>query len=174
MAPPPDRLYARWGASHLTAFANRVLIGAGAALTVAALCGAARRTRCLRTGRGQRHPERVRAADRRLADHPRRHRASEPAVTHLPHVFGAVAQESLLIYFVHLCIVYGSVWNSGLVQYFGETLRARCRRCRSSSSIVGLMVLLAWGWNRLKHTRPRTARWVMGGAFAAGALLLLV
>jgi hypothetical protein len=37
-------------------------------------------------------------------------------VRHLPHVFGAVAQETLLIYFVHLCIVYGSIWNSGLTQ----------------------------------------------------------
>src|SRR4029077_16448026 len=39
----------------------------------------------------------------------------------LPHVFGAVAQESLLIYFVHLCIVYGSVWNRGLVQLYGAS-----------------------------------------------------
>ena len=35
-------------------------------------------------------------------------RASQ-RITRLPHLFGAVAQETLLIYFVHLCIVYGSV-----------------------------------------------------------------
>ena len=48
-------------------------------------------------------------------------RASQ-RITRLPHVFGAVAQETLLIYFVHLCIVYGSVWNRGLAQIYGQTL----------------------------------------------------
>ena len=37
-------------------------------------------------------------------------------IARLPHVFGAVAQETLVIYVAHLCLVYGSVWNQGLVQ----------------------------------------------------------
>ena len=48
-------------------------------------------------------------------------RASQ-RITRLPHIFGAVAQETLLIYFVHLCIVYGSIWNRGLAQIYGPTL----------------------------------------------------
>ena len=40
----------------------------------------------------------------------------------LPHVFSAVAQETLLIYFVHLCVIYGSAWSYGLVQRLGAAL----------------------------------------------------
>ncbi len=167
------QLYARWGASHLAAFANRVLIGAGAALTVAALWARLAGIDVFGPGAGSGIPGEfmLRTGVSLVILGVTAHLSK--AVTHLPHVFGAVAQESLLIYFVHLCIVYGSVWNRGLVQYFGETLRP-LQTLPLVGAIVGLMVLLAWGWNRLKHTRPRTARWVMGGAFAAGALLLLV
>jgi hypothetical protein len=74
-------------------------------------------------------------------------------------VFSAVAQETLLIYFIHLCVIYGSVWSSGLVQAFGPTLDPR--------GMFGVVVLLvsamagmaAW-WNWLKHARPRAAVWV--------------
>ena len=167
------QLYARWGASHLAAFANRVLIGAGAALTVAALWARLAGIDVFGPGAGSGIPGEfmLRTGVSLVILGVIAHLSK--AVTHLPHVFGAVAQESLLIYFVHLCIVYGSVWNRGLVQNFGETLRP-LQTLPLVGAIVGLMVLLAWGWNRLKHTRPRTARWVMGGAFAAGALLLLV
>jgi len=34
---------------------------------------------------------------------------------------------------------------------------------------VMAMIGLAWQWNRLKHVRPRTARWA---SVAAGALLV--
>jgi uncharacterized membrane protein len=80
-------------------------------------------------------------------------------MTRLPHVFSAVAQETLLIYFIHLCVIYGSVWSSGLVQAFGATL--------DPPGMFGVVVVLvsamaglaAW-WNWLKHARPRTALWV--------------
>ena len=41
-------------------------------------------------------------------------------------------------------------------------------------AIVALMVLLAWGWNRLKHTRPEAGRWVMAAVFGAAVVLLIV
>jgi hypothetical protein len=75
-------------------------------------------------------------------------------------VFGAVAQESLLIYFVHLCIVYGSVWNNGLAWLYGPTLTPL-----QTMVVVILLILsmvgLAWFWNWCKHARPRLARWTM-------------
>ena len=37
-------------------------------------------------------------------------------IVQLPRVFGALAQESLVVYFVHLCVVYGSIWNRGPVR----------------------------------------------------------
>jgi len=89
-------------------------------------------------------------------------------ITRLPHIFGAVAQESLLIYFVHLCIVYGSVWNPGLAQVYGSTLSPA-----QTVVIVVLLVLamvgLAWYWNWWKHAGPAAARWT---ARVVWALLL--
>jgi uncharacterized membrane protein len=167
------QLYARWGASHLSAFANRVLIGAGAGLALAALSTRAAGVDVFGPGPGSGIPGEfmlrtgISLVILGLLAHASR------AVTHLPHVFGAVAQESLLIYFVHLCIVYGSVWNRGLVQYIGETLTP-LHTVPVVVAIIAAMVLLAWGWNRLKHTWPRTSRWVMGVVMGTGVLLLIV
>ena len=83
-------------------------------------------------------------------------------------VFGAVAQESLLIYFVHLCIVYGSVWNRGLTQTYGPTLTP-VQTLAAVLVVIASMVGLAWYWNRLKHVHPRIAR---GMSYAAGAVML--
>ena len=93
-------------------------------------------------------------------------------MTRLPHVFSAVAQETLLIYFIHLCIVYGSVWNRGLMQYVGESLRP-AQTLPIVVAMVTAMVLLAWGWNRLKHSRPKLARWAVWAVTAAAVLALL-
>jgi hypothetical protein len=89
-------------------------------------------------------------------------------IARLPHVFGAVAQESLLIYFVHLCIVYGSVWNAGLAQRYGASLNP-VQTVVCVLLVVSSMVAVAWYWNWFKHVRPRLARWV---SYAVGALLI--
>jgi hypothetical protein len=89
-------------------------------------------------------------------------------VTRLPYVFGAVAQESLVIYFVHLCLVYGSIWNPGLVRLYGEAL-SLLGTALMAAAVMGAMVALAWRWNRLKHVRPVAAQRV---AVAAGLVLL--
>jgi hypothetical protein len=75
----------------------------------------------------------------------------------LPRVFGAVAQETLLIYFVHLCIVYGSIWSAGLYQLYGTTL-APLQVLAVVLTLIAAMTALAWQWNWLKHTSPRLAR----------------
>jgi acyltransferase len=89
-------------------------------------------------------------------------------ITRLPHVFGAVAQETLLIYFVHLCIVYGSVWNRGLAQVYGPTL-GPIQTVVFVVTLLTAMFGLALYWNWWKHTRPRLARWT---ALVVGVLLL--
>jgi len=94
-------------------------------------------------------------------------RASQ-RITRLPHVFGAVAQETLLIYFVHLCVVYGSVWNRGLAQVYGPTLGPG-RTVLAVVFLLAAMGGLALYWNWWKHTRPRLARWT---ALAVGGVLL--
>jgi hypothetical protein len=88
-------------------------------------------------------------------------------LTQLPHVFGAIAQESLLVYFVHLCVVYGSVWNPGLTRLYGDALPL-WGTALTSLAVVGAMVALAWQWNRLKHVHPVAARRI---AVAAGVVL---
>jgi uncharacterized membrane protein len=94
-------------------------------------------------------------------------RASQ-RITRLPHIFGAFAQETLLIYFVHLCIVYGSVWNRGLAQSYGPTLSPG-QTVLYVLLLLAAMAGLALYWNWWKHTRPRAARWT---ALAVGGLLL--
>ncbi len=78
-------------------------------------------------------------------------------IAQLPHVFGAVAQESLMIYFVHLCVVYGSIWNAGLYRFYGETLGPGATAL-AVLAVVLPMIALAWEWNVLKHQSPRVAR----------------
>jgi uncharacterized membrane protein len=162
------QLYARWGAAHLRAFANRGMLLPGAVLVAVAanmsLGPAAtggpeqwnwlpgqfllRIGACLIILGIVAH-----ASDR---------------VGQLPRVFGAVAQESLLIYFVHLCVVYGSVWNRGLYRYYGEALSLPTTMLTVVAVVVP-MIAMAWYWNGLKHARPGVARWV---SIAAGALLV--
>jgi uncharacterized membrane protein len=89
-------------------------------------------------------------------------------LTRLPHVFGAVAQETLLIYFVHLCIVYGSIWNRGLAQIYGPTL-GPWQTVLCVVLLLAAMAGLAVYWNWWKHTKPRAAWWT---ALAAGAVLV--
>jgi hypothetical protein len=90
----------------------------------------------------------------------------------LPHSFAAVAQETLPIYFVHLCIVYGSIWNNGLAVWYAGSLGPM-------GTLVCVLVLLAsmaalgWSWHWLKHARPRLARWVTAGVAALLVIQLL-
>jgi uncharacterized membrane protein len=162
------QLYSRWGAGHLHTYANvvlllpgLVLIGSGLALGVVApgLFGPydtnwiprqvmVRAGACLL----------ILAAMAYASGLLRR----------LPHVFGAVAQETLLIYFVHLCIVYGSIWNRGLAQVYGPTLTPG-GTAFTVVLILASMVGLAAFWNWQKHAHPRTARWT---SLAAGAALM--
>ena len=61
-------------------------------------------------------------------------------LTRLPHFFAAVAQETLLIYFVHLCIVYGSIWNRGLAVQYAASLGP-----------VATLLSFCWFWARWPH-----------------------
>jgi uncharacterized membrane protein len=162
------QLYARWGAAHLRAFATWGMLVPGAVLFVvaanmslgpAALDGPDQWNwlpgqMLLRTG--------VCLVLLGVVAHVSDH------IGQLPHVFAAVAQESLLMYFVHLCIVYGSVWNRGMTHFYGEALSLPMTMV-AVVAVVAPMIVLAVFWNRLKHARPTAARWV---SVAAGAALI--
>jgi acyltransferase len=149
-------LYARWGAAHLVSFARWGMLAPGALLVAAGLVvwSGIPGDVAIRTG--------VCGLILGLIAIVSRH------VSQLPHVFGAVAQESLVVYFVHLCIVYGSIWNPGLARFYGGRLTP-VPTVVAVFAVVMAMIGLAWQWNRLKHVRPRTARWV---SLAAGAFLM--
>jgi uncharacterized membrane protein len=66
----------------------------------------------------------------------------------------ALAQESLLIYFVHICILYGSIWNPGLRQMVGATL-SPLPTVAGISLLIASMMLLGWSWNWIKRAEPR-------------------
>lgn len=89
----------------------------------------------------------------------------------LPHGFAAVAQETLLVYFVHLCIVYGSIWSGGLAQYVGRSLTPAA----TAGIVVALlasMTMLAVYWNWQKHADPVHARMISVGTWAVLLLML--
>jgi uncharacterized membrane protein len=150
------QLYARWGAAHLVAFAHWGMLAPGAALIVAGvtLVGDIPGDVAIRTG--------ICGLILGLIAIVSRH------VSQLPRAFGAVAQESLVVYFVHLCIVYGSIWNPGLALFYGGKLTP-LTTLLAVAAVVTAMIGLAWQWNRFKHVRPRTARWV---SVATVALLI--
>lgn len=79
------------------------------------------------------------------------------SITHRPPLVHALAQESLMVYAVHLCLVYGSIWNNGLYQRIGPQLDW-LSAAGFAAGIWSLMILWALAWNWLKRVHPRTAR----------------
>jgi uncharacterized membrane protein len=90
----------------------------------------------------------------------------------LPRFFAGVAQETLLIYFVHLCIVYGSIWNSGLAVWYAGSLGPMATLL-CVLLVLASMAVLGWYWHRLKHASPGLARWVTAGVAAVLVIQLL-
>lgn len=71
----------------------------------------------------------------------------------LPAPMQALAEESLVVYLVHLCLLYGSVWGPGMRQLVGAHLGPSA----TFGMIIGLLVamtLLAYYWNRFKKGYP--------------------
>jgi len=156
------QLYGRWGAADLGRYANLALLLPGAVLVGSSFVAstAAGAAGIFGSGQGTSVPAQVLVRSgsclillAAIAHLSRR-------ITRLPHVFGAVAQESLLIYFVHLCIVYGSVWNRGLAGVYGLTLTP-LQTVLVVVLLILSMVALARYWNWWKHIRPTAARWTM-------------
>lgn len=165
------QLYARWDAAHLPRFTNLVLLLPG---TLMVALGYSERLMRLSwfDGPGGFVPAQflIRAGVCLLLLGGLAYASRQ--IVHLPRVFSAMAQETLVIYFVHLCLVYGSVWNPGLYQAFGPTLEPGAV-VMVVLLLVGAMAGLAWYWNWWKHVRPRAARWTAIAAMTALVVKLL-
>jgi len=153
------QIYARWGGAHLSDFTMRALVAPGLILVGGGYAAGWYPHPMFATGaRAVLEVDmiiRIGACFLILAAIAT---ASE-RMTRLPHVFSAVAQETLLIYFIHLCIIYGSVWSSGLLQAFGPTLDPRGMFGVVVMLVAAMAGMASW-WNWLKHARPRAAFWV--------------
>ena len=164
------QVYVRWGAAHLTAFANWGMLAPG--LLLIAVGSKIEGLGLVFMGPWSWVPGDVLVRTGSclvilgITAHASRH------IGRLPHVFGAVAQESLVVYFVHLCVVYGSIWNSGLYRFYGEALTP-VGTVVAVLAVVLPMIALAWLWNGLKHARPRVARLVSVAAGMGLVALLL-
>jgi uncharacterized membrane protein len=80
-------------------------------------------------------------------------------ISRLPAGLSALARNSLPVYVLHLCIVYGSAWNRGLVALFGYTLAP-------APAFAWVIVLwtsvtaFAYYWHSSRAHRARTAQWI--------------
>ena len=85
--------------------------------------------------------------------------------------FQALAQQSLTIYFVHICILYGSLWNSGLRQKIGATLPPLPTLGWVWALLLGMTILgLTWNW--FKKVEPRRSYLVQAAIVIAAAYFL--
>ena len=163
------QLYAVWGASHLGGFANRALLLPGLVLVLVWLALTASVGTHVGDGPFNYVPGQVllRAGVCLLILSAVAH--ISPYLGRLPHLVGALAQETLVVYVVHVCIVYGSLWNPGLARWFGGRLTPLPMLVVIVLLIVSMTALASW-WNRWKHMHPRRVRAVV---LAIGALMLL-
>ena len=84
----------------------------------------------------------------------------------------SLAQESLSIYFVHNCFLYGSIWNIGLRQRIGPNLTP-LPTLLWITAIVLSMALLGWTWNWFKRNDPKGSRMFRLALFASVAYSLM-
>lgn len=83
----------------------------------------------------------------------------------------ALAQESLTIYFVHICILYGSIWNLGLRQRIGATLPPLATIGWIWFLLLA-MVLWGWTWSWFKRAEPTRSHMVRAAIMLAAAYSL--
>jgi uncharacterized membrane protein len=167
------QLYAHWGAAHLGRFENRVLIAGGALAVVTGVLLAELPYQPLGPVDFWKNSPNlflIRAGSVLLILGGVAHLSRW--VASVPHLVGALAQESLTIYFLHLCVLYGSPWNVGLRQWFGTTLSPPSVLVVIVLVVVA-MTLVASAWNSTKHARRETARltrWVAAAILVGGIL----
>ena len=65
----------------------------------------------------------------------------------------SLAEESLVVYFVHVALLYGSMWNVGLKQYFGGTMMF-AQAYPFVVVMIAAMLTMAFYWNRAKKSHP--------------------
>jgi len=70
-----------------------------------------------------------------------------------------IAQETLIVYFIHVCILYGSIWNPGVQQILGGKL-TWIGAMGIAVTLQVSMVALAYWWHKAKRTVPQHSAFV--------------
>jgi hypothetical protein len=70
-----------------------------------------------------------------------------------PQTIQSLAKESLLVYFVHVVLLYGSNWNFGIKQFIGGTMDF-AHAYLLVIVLVTVMFMVAFYWNRTKKSYP--------------------
>jgi hypothetical protein len=81
----------------------------------------------------------------------------------LPRVVTALSRESLLVYLVHVVLLYGSAWSVGLTESVGARLGpGPVVGC--IAALLSTMTLMAWAWHECKRQLSALASAVRLGA----------
>jgi uncharacterized membrane protein len=77
-----------------------------------------------------------------------------------------VGRESLMVYAVHLLVIYGRFWNErSLIFYYGNTFGVlKCIAGTLALMIVMIVAAIAWGWFKRNHLPlARVVFWIYAG-----------
>lgn len=97
----------------------------------------------------------------------------ENLLERMPSAVKYFGKESLVVYVVHLMVIYGSVLNKGLVFYWGPTL-SFSQVYMFILWLFAAMVLLAYFWHKLKFEHRPVAIWVKNAVYGSFSILFLL
>ena len=84
------------------------------------------------------------------------------------------SQESLVVYFLHLELLYRKVWwDRSLVDLAGNNLTfAQC--IGVTLGIIAVMLPIAWIWNYLKRRNEYFGRYAVACMFLVGGFIFII
>jgi hypothetical protein len=91
----------------------------------------------------------------------------------MPSAVQYFGQESLIVYVIHLMIIYGSVLNKGLTSYWGRIL-AYGEVYLFIAWLAAAMVFIAYVWHKLKLEHIKVANWVKNTIYWSFLVLFLL
>jgi hypothetical protein len=91
----------------------------------------------------------------------------------MPSALKYFGRESLVVYVVHLILIYGSVLNKGLVSYWGQILSYR-ELYLFMIWLMSAMVLVTYVWHKLKREHAPVANWLRSTVFWSLLILFLL
>ena len=92
---------------------------------------------------------------------------------YMPSAVKYFGRQSLVVYVVHLVLIYGSVLNRGLVSYWGQSLTFQ-ELYLFVIWLMAAMMLISYVWHRLKHEHAPVANWLRSTLFWALVILFLI